>query len=146
MLSSIPAAFAKKLPKVGLARWFGYIGAAANFLKLWSRPQLLVFYVCLMSVALDSSKVSLGLSARLKPTSTTGGDIEKSTTKGDREIIRRARALCRNRTSVAPISSIGPFRSIYRLNWLITQIVKPLRDLHSDQNERNRSVQESMSR
>ena len=138
---ALPDSVQTKLPKVGFSRWFGFFDSMTKLTEVWSQRLLFYQYICIqLGSALNKhrEKVVVALEQRNEQE-----DVLKSTTKNDRDEVRKARAACKNTLEFAAlVMSDRCFWIVCRGLSLLSRVV---REWHTEQNKANRSCEESVS-
>jgi hypothetical protein len=131
VFDSLAEVFRKKTPKVGLARWFGYVDALEAFLPSWSRRLVVTLYVALQLGLFEDKKATDVLKVSLAEHK---GVDEKTSLAADKERMRKLRGACSNTLSFCAMHLSD--RSLYRTNLMVAALTAPLRRWHGLQNQK----------
>ena len=140
--AEIGSVFARKVAKVGMSRWFQFTDSAREFTKLWSRRLVITVFMVMMLGSTTKDALSKVMNVKI-PIRSEADDVEKSTTKDDREEIRRARLACKN-TMEFTLAMLSK-RELYRVMVIIARSCQAVREQHSSQCVSNRSPEESFA-
>ena len=139
VFNGLPEATSKKMPKIGMSRWFGHYDAMKISLTLWRSMLVIYVYICLM-LGLNPQRTVPFKKFRSYQIQEQG-DVAKSSTAQDKEEIRRARAAAKN--TMEFITVLCSDYLYWQLNAVIIMVLTPVREWHSMQNKKNRSAPES---
>ena len=143
LFQSLAGDFKTKTKKVSMSRWFGFLDSTEDFLPRWSSRLVISLYLCLQ-MGLFKNKHSGEILDAIKTAKVKNpeDDIDKATTKNDREEIQRLRKSCANTMSFQ-CKMLGDSQ-LRLLNYAIHDVIAPVKEFHGLQNVRNRSGHESL--
>ena len=139
--SSLPEVVEQKQPKVGMTRWFQIAVTLRNFLPIRAKRLLIQLYLSL-SVGLFKSGRASDLLRLPERSSSSQGDIQKTTTARDREDVQKLRKQCSN--TLAFTTALLADQQIWHRLRVVSEVLEPVQAFHSWQNKLNRSPQESL--
>ena len=139
--ASLGGAFAHKLPKVAVSRWFGIHDTLAALMPIWHSRLLVLMFLAVSEGWVDSHAAGMQqTTAKLRGAPAGGSDLPKTETSKETEDLKRLRSACRNTLHfTATLLSDGEHRQVLKG---ILVISGPLRSWHGSQNQVNRSVAE----
>ena len=141
MWSSMPLAVTKKTCKVATTRWFQYVVSVAVFMRTRVRRLLLSLFVSLQLGMFRHGRAADMVKVQVAATK-DGEDIPKASTSVDQPEVQAMRRACAN--TFCFTTSMLADGHIWRLNRIITELLQPLQQWHSEQNRTNRSPAESL--
>lgn len=136
IFGNLGACVERKMPRVGMSRWFQYIDSMQEYTGMWSQRLLVYLYLCVQLGLHRSGNAYLAMKNKFNGRCEED-DVQKSTTGGDREEIRKARLACKN--TIEFVSMVLTDRDAWSINRGIVLACQPLRKWHGMQNQRNRS-------
>ena len=137
IFDGLPEVLNNKTERVGTCRWFQLITSAEAFKKVWTRRLLfIVFYLNILGDKIQTDKLNVDITARSED-----ADVEKTTTKHDKEEVRKIRRGCKN-TMHFLYCLLGQ-RVLWTIAVIISVLAKPVKKWHEDQNTTNRSGEAS---
>eukprot|EP00972_Heterocapsa_arctica_P026636 3920954-Heterocapsa_arctica.AAC.1 len=141
MFKDLSDAVSHKFQKVGMTRWFQYIGAAEEFCDKWTERYIVLLYLSLCLGLFKKAQAKDFISVKAGKTG-EHDDVEKTTTAQDREQVQQMRRSCKN--TVEFVAMVMADRSLWQMNVIIVEMAKPIQEWHTEQNKMNRSPEESI--
>ena len=138
VFSSLTEAFAHKIPKVAMSRWFGINDALNVLMPIWHSRLCIMLFMCVSAGWIEAGAVGGEMVATLLAGERQhGGDMPKAETAKESEDLRKLRSACRNTLHfTATLLCDGEHRQILQG---ILLIMGPVRAWHGHQNSINRS-------
>ena len=112
-----------------------------DLISVWTRRLIICLYLMIMLGNPRKNLLSDRIKLPLKPIQ-DAEDIEKSTTKIDRDEVRRIRSACKN--GLEFVGRMLMKRELWQLLVIIEAVSRPVEHFFSEQNKRNKSAQESV--
>ena len=140
VFDSLPQTFETLHEKVHMARWFGFVQAAKEFLPVWHKKLAILIYVAAQAGLLDGQ----GQAGALLQTTVlrSAEDIPKESTGVEQEQLRKIRQACKNTLQLVLVV-LGDAEIRHEMG-VVVKVLEPLWSWQGKQNKLLRSTEAAL--